>query len=359
MSHLIEKMFSVREMPWMGLAQGVTVLDEYPGTWAEARVPAGLEWEPISQEVYRKTGSRQIDLPTLEPWGTDGSGEVLYRIASVEAVEVPEIEQNTAHQHIVRSDTGAILSVNGKGYTIIDNSEMGEILEAVLGTGGNIKYETAGCLDGGRMVWALVMLDEPIQLPGDASATFPYLALTNRHDGTGGCTARATAVRIVCANTFAASELEGDRTGATFSFRHSKNWKDRIEDAKAAVKGAREEMKRYEALAIDLAGTPFSVQQRERFITAFIPTPPAGAVTERVMGNVVEAQDRLRQLFLSETTIDIANTAYGAFQAGVEYLDHLRGARTVGSVFKRTMISPEPGKRKALKLIREIAAAGV
>lgn len=358
MSHLIEKMFSVREMPWMGLAQGVTVLDEYPGTWAEARVPAGLEWEPISQEVYRKMSTRTIEVPQLEPYGMDGE-DILYKICTVDVVEVPEIEQNTAHQHIVRSDTGAILSVNGKGYTIIDNTEMGEILEAVLGAGSSIKYETAGCLDGGKMVWALVMLDEPIQLPGDASATFPYLALTNRHDGTGGCTARATAVRIVCANTFAASEIEGDRTGATFSFRHSKNWKDRIEDAKAAVKGAREEMKRYEALAIDLAGTPFSEVQREQFITAFIPTPPAGAVTERVMGNVVEAQDRLRKLFLSETTIDISHTAYGAFQAGVEYLDHLRGARTVGSVFKRTMISPEPGKRKALRLIREIAAAGV
>jgi len=359
MSHLVEKMFSVRQMPWMGLIDGVSVLGEYPGTWAEARVPAGLQWEPIADNVYRKTGTKRFEVPQLEPYGMDTNGDVLYKIREVEVVEVPEIEHNADHKHIVRSDTGKILAVNGKGYTIIDNTEMGRILEAVLGTSSNVKYETAGCLDGGKMVWALAMLDEPIQLPGDNSETYPYMAITNRHDGTGACTLRATAVRIVCANTFAASEAEGERSGATFSFRHSKNWKDHVEDAKLAVTGARTQMQRYVELATDLLATPFNETQRERFITAFIPTPPAGAVTERVMGNVIESQDRLRKLFLSETTIHVAHTAYGAFQAAGEYLDHLRGARSVETRFKRTMISPEPGKAKALKLVREIVAAGV
>jgi phage/plasmid-like protein (TIGR03299 family) len=358
MSHLVENMFSVREMPWMGLIPGVTVLPEYPGSWAQARVHAGLEWEPVEDDVYRKTGTKRFEVPQLEPWGMDGE-DVLYKVPTVEVVEVPEIEQNTGHKHIVRSDTGAILAVNSKGYTIIDNTEMGRILEAVLGTSTNIKYETAGCLDGGKMVWALAMLDEPIELPGESSPTFPYLAMTNRHDGTGACTLRATAVRIVCANTFNAAEAEGERTGTTFSFQHSKNWKERIEDAKAAVTGARTQMQQYVELATDLLATPFTQVQRERFITAFIPTPPAGAVTDRVMANTVESQNRLRQLFFSKTTIEVADTAYGALQAGVEYLDHLRGARSIESRFRRTMISPEPGKRRALKLIREIVAAGV
>lgn len=358
MSHLVEKMFSVRKMPWMGLIEGVSVLGEYPGSWAQARIPAGLEWEPVEDDVYRKTGTKQFEVPQLEVYGMDGE-DILYKIRNVEVVEVPEIEKNSAHKHIVRSDTGAILAVNSQGYTIIDNTEMGRILEAVLGISGNVKYETAGCLDGGKMVWALAMLDEPIQLPGDDTLTYPYMAITNRHDGTGACTLRATAVRIVCANTFNAAEMEGERTGATFSFRHSKNWKEHVEDAKAAVTGARTQMQQYVELATDLLATPFTEVQRERFITAFIPTPPAGAVTERVMANTVESQNRLRLLFQSETTANVAHTAYGAFQAAGEYLDHLRGARSIETRFKRTMISPEPGKRKALKLVREIVAAGV
>ena len=62
-------------------------------------------------------------------------------------------------------------------------------------------------------------------LPGIDSPTMPYLAITNRHDGTAACALRATAVRIVCANTFRAAELEGERTGATFSFIHRSSWR--------------------------------------------------------------------------------------------------------------------------------------
>lgn len=359
MSHLVEKMFSVRQMPWMGLINGVSVLDEHPGTWAEARIPAGLEWEPVKAPVYRMLSSTTREVPVLEWVAMDENGEALYKNVGTETIVVNDVEENLANKHIVRSDTGDILAVNSTGYTIIDNTEMGNILEAVLGTSDNIKYETAGCLDGGKMVWALAMLDEPIQLPGDDSLTYPYMAITNRHDGTGACTLRATAVRIVCANTFNAAEVEGERTGATFSFRHSKNWKDHVEDAKAAVTGARTQMQQYVELATDLLATPFNGVQRERFITAFIPTPIAGAVTERVMANTVESQERLRQLFASETTINVAHTAYGAFNAAVEYLDHLRGARSIETRFKRTMISREPGKAKALRLVREIVAAGV
>ena len=114
---------------------------------------------------------------------------------------------------------------------MIDHGEMGEIVEAVLAQ-PNVKWETAGVLDGGRAVWCLALLDEPVDLPGDDSPTLPYLAITNRHDGTAACALRATAVRIVCANTFRAAELEGERTGATFSFIHRSSWRTRIEEAR-------------------------------------------------------------------------------------------------------------------------------
>ena len=134
---------------------------------------------------------------------------------------------------------------------------MGEIVEAVLAQ-PNVKWETAGVLDGGRAVWCLALLDEPVELPGDDSPTLPYLAITNRHDGTAACALRATAVRIVCANTFRAAELEGERTGATFSFIHKSSWRNRIEEARQAVTGARTEMRRYTELAHELLGIPIT-----------------------------------------------------------------------------------------------------
>ena len=153
---------------------------------------------------------------------------------------------------------------------------MGEIIEAVLAQ-PNVKWETAGVLDGGRAVWCLALLDEPITLPGDDSPTLPYLAITNRHDGTAACALRATAVRIVCANTFRAAELEGERTGTTFSFIHKASWRNRIDEARRAVTGARAEMRRYAELAAELLAIRITPAQRELFITAVHPQAPRRA----------------------------------------------------------------------------------
>src|SRR5215831_15641648 len=323
----VESMFSVRQMPWH--LEGI-ILGDYPGTWAEARVLAGLDWDPVTAEVYAVTGITADGTPYLEP--------------------IP------GWKSISRSDTGAVLSLNRDSYTVIDHGEMGEIVEAVLAQ-PNVKWETAGVLDGGRSVWCLALLDEPITLPGDDSPTLPYLAITNRHDGTAACALRATAVRIVCANTFRAAELEGERTGATFSFIHKSSWRSRIEDARQAVTGARREVRRYTELASELLGISISARQRELFVTEFIPIPPQGLVTDRVARNVDEARQALRLIFESKTTEQVAGTAYGLVQAAGEYLDHVRTARSWETRLNRTLIRPEPLKHRALSLIREVVSA--
>ena len=202
------------------------------------------------------------------------------------------------------------------------------------------------------------MLDEPVQLPGDPSATYPYLAITNRHDGTAACALRATAVRIVCANTFSAAELEGDRTGATFSFTHRKGWRDRITEAREAVTGVRQEMAAYTELATELLGISVTSEQRDRFIIDFIPMPPETLITDRVARNVEAARAAVRGILASPTTEGIHGTAYELVQAGVEYADHLRAYRSRGTYLSRTMLRPEPLKARTLTLVRELVAAG-
>ena len=323
----VESMFSVRQMPWH--REG-TILDDYPGDWTEARKLAGLDWDPVTTEVY-----------ALASPGADGT-------LNYEPID--------GWKAICRSDNGIVLSLNRDSYTVIDHGEMGEIVEAVLAQ-PNVKWETAGVLDSGRAVWCLALLDEPISLPGDASPTLPYLAITNRHDGTGACALRATAVRIVCANTFRAAELEGERTGTTFSFVHKSGWRNRIDEARQAVTGARTEMRRYAELAEELLGIPITPRQRELFITEFIPMPPQGLITDRVARNVEEARKAVNLLFDSVTNEQIAGTAYGLVQAAGEYLDHVRRAHSWETRLNRTLIRPEPLKHRALTLVREITAA--
>src|SRR5262249_25325254 len=208
----VESMFSVRQMPWH--QEGI-ILGDYPGTWAEARVLAGLDWDPVATDVYATAG--------INPDGT----------MHYECIE--------GWKSISRSDTGAVLSINKDSYTVIGHGEMGEIVEAVLAQ-PNVKWETAGVLDGGRSAWCLALLDEPVTLPLDDSPPFAYLATPTRHGGPAPCALRPTAVRIVCANTSRAAKLEGERTGATFSFTHKSSWRSGIEEPRQAVPDARREI---------------------------------------------------------------------------------------------------------------------
>src|SRR5438105_830560 len=49
----VESMFSVRQMPWH--REG-TVLADYPGDWDTARQLAGLDWDPVSTDIYAVSG---------------------------------------------------------------------------------------------------------------------------------------------------------------------------------------------------------------------------------------------------------------------------------------------------------------
>jgi hypothetical protein len=123
------------------------------------------------------------------------------------------------------------------------------------------------------------------------------------------------------------------------------------------VTGARREMRRYQELAHELLGVRVTPRQRELFVTEFIPMPPEGLVTDRVARNVEEARKALRLLFESQTTEQLAGTAYGLVQAAGEYLDHVRTARSWETKLNRTLIRPEPLKHRALALVREITAS--
>jgi phage/plasmid-like protein (TIGR03299 family) len=324
-------MFSVREVPWHREGK---VLDDYPeGGWEEARVLAGLDWDPEYEASYRKV--------------RDSDGHVIEG----------QFEPDDNWGRIVRSDNNTTLYHKDQGtYSLITNTEMGEIMEAILDQEKGVRYETAGSLEGGRAVWALARLDEPVTIPGDKGTyTMPYLGLTNRHDGYAACAARATAVRIVCANTFRAAELEGDRTGATYRFVHKGDWRDRVEDAKAAVTATRQEFAHYLELMETLMKIKVTAKQRQLFIDQFLPEPPVGMASERVMNNVSEARGKLKALFASPTGAHVKGTAYGLVQCAGEYLDHVRAYRSEETYLNRTLLTPEAQKARAFKLAQEVA----
>jgi phage/plasmid-like protein (TIGR03299 family) len=257
---------------------------------------------------------------------------------------------------LVNSESGDILNVVRSSYEVIQNDVGWDIVDMIIGEGA--KYETGITLKDGAVCLVTAWLDEPVQITGDDSATLPYLVVRWTHDGSGSLVARSTTVRVVCANTDSLSAAEARRNGTEYRFRHTKNVKSRIEDAKMAIKGLRDDFATFTRLSEELAQTPVTVGQRELFVCSLLPMPPEALISDRVVENVETARRAVRNLFTGPTIPEAHKlTAYGLRLAGVEYLDHLRGYRSKDTYVGRQLLRDEPAKVKLAALIREVVKA--
>jgi phage/plasmid-like protein (TIGR03299 family) len=312
MAHNFETGFVVREPAWHGLAN---VLDDYPGDWNTARRLAGLDWEPVEAPIF----AAPMETP-----------ETIF-------AEVPAAPEPLDGFKVVRrSDTGKVLHVHRDSYEVFPNADLGPLVEAFLAQGEDVKYETAGVLDGGKKVWVMVKLAEPFMVPGDPSgATLSRIAIQNSHDCSGALRAQRLQTRIVCDNTSLAADREAGRHGLEFMFRHTQRIHEYVEQAKQALAGLHADRANYLEWAADLLDIRISEPQAEAFIQAFIPQPVGEVVSDRVRGNVEDAQGRLRSILSSPTTEQVKHTAYGLVAASIEYLDHSRAFRSAETHFTR------------------------
>lgn len=338
--------FCVRQPSWH---QKETLVQEYPTDRHEARTLAGLDWEPGYRDIYVE---ELFDIGAELP---EGSHTVGMTDDGLQVVHVPQ----GGHQAIVRNDTRATLAVPKKSWQLITNEQMFELLESYTEAwrkaGANVKFETAGSVKGGALVWALVRLDEPYTVPGDDSETFPFATILNAHDGSAACRLTPTQVRVVCWNTWKAAEYDSERSGLGVVLRHGGDMTVKLEEAKEAATAMRDEAKAWQLQATDLAGYNYDDAAVERFLDGFIPVPDEA--TERQRNGRAEKQAMFRSLLGSPTNCELPDTAYKLVQAAGEYLDHVRPFRSSDTYLARTMLSPEPFKAGAIRLAREVCTA--
>jgi phage/plasmid-like protein (TIGR03299 family) len=307
MSHGItssDHMFSVRSMPWHGLG---VVLDEYPASIDEALERAGLAWKVSHGDV----------LVVRTPAGTDQLGGE----RPAELIAARGFKAN------IRADTGEVLGIVSDEYEVVDNRDAFRFLDALIGS--ELRFETAGGLWGGRRVWALARLPEHVELGGDPSATYLYVA--NSHDGSMAVTAAATPIRIVCANTLGAALRRSDHGPAaqrTFRFRHTGNLQAKFAEARQVLGMTINYQREFKALADRIAGEPIPVWAMERRVLRHLWTvdedlgPVARANRERTIEQVVAI---IRgHGGAGDTTGNSPGTKWAAFNAIAEHLDHGR-----------------------------------
>lgn len=193
----------VKERAWHGLGmvipQGVTPTQALP--------LAGLEWgveqRPLYSEISVGGEIHKVELPT--------------------------------HVANYRSDTKELLGVVSKSYVPVENAALAEFCEAI-GNENEVVIETVGSIRGGKKIWFLLQGDSFEVMNGDE--IFPYILVSNGHDGWTNFRVTPTSVRVVCSNTLhmvIPGVDTGSLTDSAFTCRHTTNVIERVEEVKAAL----------------------------------------------------------------------------------------------------------------------------
>jgi len=315
--------------------------DRQPASMEELRRWAGITWEPVEQPLYTLT---RADL-------TDPDSPEIY-------------EPVAAWKAIVRSDNGHVLMSARDTRGLITNTELCELVEVTMGEieAGGIEVHGMMSLRNGGQVVVVCTLDERFQVPGDPDTHQMYATFGLGHDGSASLTVFPSAVKTVCMNTWNFAKAgAAEEFGQGIVIRHTKNVKERIEQARLMLSGVRDSKDQYLQLMEELVGVPFENDQLRRFVVEFIPSPPETLISDRVARNIEEARAAVTGILNGRTVAGagIGGTAYGCLMAATEYLDHVRRSRDPQTKFRRSMLRQEPLKNVALKIINRIAEGSV
>lgn len=281
--------------PWHGI--GTFVGDEPVGS-AEMIRKAGLNWR-VKKEPCKVSLVSAVDGSTL----TTESDE---------------------HFMVIRNFVNdpsriAIIGTVGREQAMIQNEDMFSEMDQFIES-GDIRYEVAGSLKNGRVVWALAR--DPSQdfevVPGDVHRS--YLLACSGHDGKMSLMFRPTDVRVVCNNTLQAAL--GSGAGEGFKIKHTRTWKDRVAAAREGFLAAREMNISYRKLMERLAAKPVTAAQAKELIEQLIPAPEGKRATRA--HNAQAEILRLMEEGMGTHLTGVKGTAYGFLNAVTEYTHHQR-----------------------------------
>ena len=273
MAAFVESMVYTREKPWHGLG---TKVEEAP-TSADALRLAGLDWRVEQKNIQLCGGSK-----------------------------VPGYKAN------VRSTDGKVLGVVSDRYRIVQNADAFEFTDSIIG--GDVRYETAGSLNGGKKIWLLAKLPET-EIAGDK--TEPYLCFSNTHDGSGAVRVCMTPIRVVCNNTL---NLALDSAKRAWSVRHTGSLQSKMHEARACLRMANTYMGALAEKADRMATTAITRDQLNRILDELFPVDEH--TTEREKQNIKKLRDEYMVCYFAPDLVKFRDTAWGAYNAMSDMITH-------------------------------------
>lgn len=237
-----------------------------------------------------------------------------------------------------------LLGIVGSNYQICQNRELAEFTDA-LSQSGNVVIESCGSIRGGERVWFLAR-GQSFKV-GGVDEVFPYILVSNSHDGAQAIRVTPTTVRVVCSNTLHmvipnAEHFSNRPESAAITIRHSGKIHDKLEQAKRALAYYGETLKRnvelFEALQAKKLdqeqGLELFAQSYSAFWEAATPeelTSPDDEV-KRVAENRMERMRKATEAFLGRYkaeshALGLENSAWAYFNAVTGYVQHEKRSR--------------------------------
>jgi phage/plasmid-like protein (TIGR03299 family) len=277
----VETMAYYGEMPWHGLGTKVDKLM----TADECLVTAGLDWKVTKEKIFAQVDGKKIFIPN--------------KYATV------------------RSTDNRPLGVVGASYKPVQNVDALNFMDALTET-GDAKYETAGSLQLGRIIWVMA------KVPNGAGVdpVEQYLLCTTSHDGTSPVMVTATPVRVVCNNTLNAA-LKGAKN--KFRIRHTTNVDDKIAEARKTLADSLVFFKKLDVHFSRMKDIKFSEEKLAQAVEAVFGQPDEEDLSSRQENRIEKITSKVLELSLTGagTNLDgVRGTSWGAYNAITEYLDH-------------------------------------
>lgn len=270
----VETMMYTREKPWHGLG---TMVMESP-TSADALRLAGLDWTVQPRKLVL----------------ADGGAPVENYVANV------------------RSSDGAVLGVVTERYTVVQNTDAFAFTDNLIG--GDVRYETAGSLLGGKKIWLLAKLPDT-EIAGDK--TEPYICFSNTHDGSGAVRVCMTPVRVVCNNTL---NLALGTAKRSWSVRHVGDIQQKLAEARETLGLAEKYMTELGAYADRAANTRVTDDRIREILDELFPTDEKSS--DREKANAKRMKDEYMVCYYAPDIAKFLGTAWGVLNAMADMADH-------------------------------------
>ena len=280
----------------------------------------------------------------------------------------PESFDATDYYGLKRSDTGKILGVGTKVYTVVQNSEVRDLLaEALDGMGHAVA--SIGALAHGKTTFVSVDFDDAPTIEAYGQTLFPYLAVVNSNDGSGSLRVYGTAIRPECFNTIDAGWLGGVKFAA---LRHTRAITDRLTDVQADLRKFLGLPARVEVMVKRLIDTKVDAVAYRRALEFATPLPSAKVkdgkvVNQRAITIAEKYRDKVLDLAYNDERVGFEGSLWGLYQTFSTFDQWERRFRRTGSsgateiqhVTLDRLFSGEQATRDAGRMAQAIAGADI